>query len=237
METSTIDFEVEGAPFALHAATESPGARRPAVLVCHAWRGQTDDERGWAARLAALGYVGIAHDVYGKGVVGTTVAENQALMGPLVGDRERLGRRLLAGLEAARAHPWVDPARVAAIGFCFGGLCVLDLARRRAPLAGVVSFHGIFRPIEGVSGPIDAKVLVLTGYDDPMAKPAQMVALADELTAAGADFQVHAYGGTMHAFTNPAANDPAMGTVYSARAHRRATRAMEDFLAELFPPA
>ena len=155
-------------------------------------------------------------------------------MAPFMEDRALLLGRVQAALQALRRQPEVDPARVAGIGFCFGGLCMLDLARSGADLAGVVSFHGLLSPPPGAGNvPIQAKILVLHGYDDPMGPPEQMLALADELTRAGCDWQIHAYGGTMHAFTNPVVNDPAFGTVYKESAERRALASMKNFLAEL----
>jgi dienelactone hydrolase len=124
---------------------------------------------------------------------------------------------------------------VAAIGFCFGGLCVLDLARTGEDLAGIVSFHGLFgSPGNTAGNTIRAKILVCHGWDDPMATPDQVLGLAEELTGQGADWQMHAYGKTMHAFTNPEANDPGFGTVYSERADRRSWAAMTNFLNEIF---
>ncbi len=135
---------------------------------------------------------------------------------------------------AARSHPIVDADRIGAIGFCFGGLCVLDLARSAEPaVRGVVSFHGLLHPA-GLEPrkPVTAKVLILHGYDDPMAKPDQMLAVAQEFTEAGADWQIHAYGHTKHAFTNPKANDPQGGKQYNAASDRRSWKTMQDFLAE-----
>jgi dienelactone hydrolase len=219
-----------------HVAIPAGSGRLPAVLVCHAWAGQGEFERAKAERIAAeLGYVGAAIDVYGRGVFGRSVEENAALMQPWMKDRGALRRRLLAGVEAVAAHPRVDRGRLAAIGFCFGGLCVLDLARSGADLRGVVAFHGLFSPPTGLSvGPIRAKVLALHGHDDPMATPEQLLAFEREMSEHGADWEVHVYGGTVHAFTNPNAADPARGTVYSARADRRSWIAMKHFLEEIF---
>jgi dienelactone hydrolase len=231
--TEALTWSCDGQTFSGHAVWDGAGPR-PAVLVHHAWAGQGDVERQWAADLAALGYVGIAVDVYGGGRRGGTPDECRALMMPLVADRARLEQRLLAGVEAARGLPAVDRGQVAAIGFCFGGLCVLDLARSGADLRGVVAFHGLLHGRPQPSRAIAAKVLALHGFDDPMATPDALVAFGKEMTAAGADWQVHAYGGTVHAFTNPMANDPAGGTVYSPRAAGRARVAMAAFLAECF---
>lgn len=208
---------------------------RPAVAVAHTWGGRSDFEGGQARRLAALGYLGFAIDLYGGGRQGGSPEGNGALMQPLMKNRAALQRRIAAAIAALRTQREADPARVAAIGYCFGGLCVLDLARTGIDIRGVASFHGLFDPPGNTAGNrISAKVLCLHGYDDPMAKPETMVALAAELTAAGADWQIHAYGNTMHAFTRPDANDPARGIRYNSAAERRSWRALEDFLHEIF---
>lgn len=204
----------------------------PAVLVVHNWAGQSETDNAVARKLAGLGYVGIAIDVYGKGMRGAEGQDNGALMGPWTQDRAALRQRLLAAVDAAKAHPAVNAESLAVIGYCFGGLCALDVARA-APegVRAVASFHGIYgKPELGDQGPISAKVLVLHGWDDPMTPPDAMVGLAEELTAAGADWQVHAYGHTMHAFTNIHASSPP--TVYSEKADRRSWQALQDFLAE-----
>ena len=208
---------------------------RPGVLVSHAWGGRGDFEDGKADALAALGYAALALDLYGKGVRGNGPDTNAALMQPFLDDRAMLQRRMLASLATLRGQPEVDAERVAAIGFCFGGLCVLDLARSGEDLAGVVSFHGLLgAPGNTAGNSIRARVLALHGWDDPMATPDTVQALADEMSTMGADWQLHAYGNTMHAFTNPAANDRDMGTVYDAAADRRSWQAMQNFLDELF---
>ena len=208
---------------------------RPGVLVSHAWAGRGEFECQKARDLAAKGYVGFALDLYGKGVLGGGPEENAGLMKPFLDDRAMLKRRMAQVIELVSGLDQVDSSKVAAMGFCFGGLCVLDLARSGADLRGVVSFHGLFNPPADVEAvPIKAKVLALHGWDDPMVPPDQVVALAKELTDAGADWQIHGYGQTMHAFTNPAANSPEMGTVYQADADRRSHQALWNFLDELF---
>jgi dienelactone hydrolase len=208
----------------------------PGVLVAHDWAGLLQPTRDRAVQLAELGYVGFALDVYGKGRRGTPGADNSALMNPLVGDRALLRRRLLAAAAALRAHEAADASRIAAIGFCFGGLCVLDLARANTEaLKGVVCFHGIYAPPGlGEQAPIQAKVLVCHGWEDPYTPPPAMQGLAVELTEAKADWQVHAYGHTMHAFTNVMANAPEAGLKYDAAAERRSFASMKDFLEEVF---
>jgi dienelactone hydrolase len=130
--------------------------------------------------------------------------------------------------------PWVDDSRIAAIGFCFGGLCSLDLARAGADLKGVVSFHGLLGALDDNSHPIKAKILALHGHDDPMVPVEQVIAFEKEMTKAGADWQLHTFGNTQHAFTNPLANNPDFGTVYQPEADKRSWILMENFLAEIF---
>lgn len=206
----------------------------PAVLIAPTIRGPSDLERQVAARLAALGYVAAVIDVYGADKRDMAPEEARAQMNALLADRALLRERLMAALDFVRGLGGVDQSRVAAIGYCFGGLCVLDIARTgTADVAGVVSFHGIFaRPNLGSQPPIRARVLVLHGWDDPLAKPDEVLGLAEELTAAGADWQIHGYGGVGHAFTNPSANAP--GLAYHADADRRSFASMQAFLAELF---
>jgi dienelactone hydrolase len=209
--------------------------RRPAVLINHAWGGRDEFVANKAIKLAELGYVGFALDMYGKGILGSGPEENAKLMQPFMDDRAMLQKRIGAALAALKLLPWVDDKKCAAIGFCFGGLCVLDLARTGTDIKGVVSFHGLLHPPGNVKGiPIKAKVLALHGHDDPMAPPEQALAFQQEMTRAGADWQMHVYGNTMHAFTNPVANNPSFGTVYQADADRRSWIAMKNFLEEIF---
>ena len=211
-----------------------PGPR-PGVLISHTIAGRGPLEESKAERLAEEGYAAFALDLYGKGVRGATLEENRALMDAQLADRTAMQHRLLVSLNRMRAQEEVDAGRCAAIGFCFGGLCVLDIARTGEDLAGVVSFHGLFgAPGNTAENRIRARVLVLHGWDDPMATPDALNALAAEMSTMGADWQLHAYGNTMHAFTNPAASDVERGTVYDAVADRRSWQAMTNFFDELF---
>ena len=234
--TREFHYDVDGDTFAgLLAWDDARAGPLPGVMVCHAWGGRSDFEDDKARALAELGYVGFAADVYGKGRRGTTRDENAALLNEMLDDRERLQRRLLGSLDAMAEQAGVDAAQRAAIGFCFGGLCVLDIARTGADVAGVASFHGLFAPAPNIEAPkVSTRVLALHGWDDPMATPDSVLGFATEMTKAGADWQLHAYGSTMHAFTNPAAADPDFGTVYDAAADRRSWQALRGFLAELF---
>lgn len=213
-------------------ARAEPG---PTVLLCHEWSGLNRGMRLIADRIAEIGYTCFAIDVYGKGVRGDETGDNSHLMGPLLADRRMLRTRLLAGLRAALGHPGVDPGRVAAMGYCFGGLCALDLARAAPPeLRAAVSIHGVLAPPRiGPQASIPASVLVLHGWEDPMAPPADVLALATELTEAAADWQLHAYGHALHAFTFEGADMPERGIAYNAAADRRSWNAVQGFLAEV----
>lgn len=214
-------------------ANESLPGLLPAVLISHAWGGRDEFVERKARRLAYHGYATFCLDNYGKGKRGNTPEECQALMMPLMSDRAALRRRLHAGLAAVRSIPLVDARRVAIMGFCFGGLCALDLARSGADIRGAVSFHGLLKP-SGLTEPkIKARVLMLHGYDDPLAPPDDVLAIAEELSLAGADWQLHAYGNTVHAFTNPKADNRAGGMQYDESADRRSWHALEEFLGEV----
>jgi dienelactone hydrolase len=239
IKSRLIEYQDGGTTLEAHMAwDDEQGGPRPGVLVSHAWAGRSDFEIGKAERLAGMGYVGFALDLYGKGVLGNSPEENSALMQPLLDDRETLQRRMQLALQQLRSQEEVAGDKVAAMGFCFGGLCVLDLARTGADIAGVVAFHGLFgAPGNTAGNKISSKVLALHGWDDPMATPEQVVALADELSGMEADWQIHAFGNTMHAFTNPQADDPANGLQYSPVAERRSLAALDSFLDELFGDA
>lgn len=206
----------------------------PIILIAHDWSGRNAFAEDKAALLASMGYIGFAIDLYGEGRTGQTNEEKSALMQPLVQDRGLLKSRLRAAYEAAKQLGRGDAGAIGAIGFCFGGLSVLDLARTGAPLKGVVSFHGLLNAPDLPKEKIKAKILALHGYNDPMAKPDQLIAFSDEMTAAGADWQVHVYGNTVHAFMNPLANDEALGLVYNPTTAARAWTAMRDFFKEIF---
>lgn len=236
VKTRLVEYSHDGKIFeGLLALDDAKTGKRPAVLIAHAWAGRGAVEEDWAKRLAALGFAGLAIDLYGKGVFGKSTAECQALMNPLAGDRPYLQERLLNVIEVAKKIPEIDATKIAIMGFCFGGLCALDVARTGADVKGAASFHGLFSAPGNTAGKkIKAKVIAFHGWDDPMVKPDAVKAFGEEMTAAGADWQIHAYGGVMHAFTNPAANDPAFGTVYNKRAAERSWNSLKLFLEECF---
>jgi dienelactone hydrolase len=209
---------------------------RPGVLIVHQWMGVSANERMRAEQLAALGYVALAADVYGKGARPTNQQEAGALAGQYKSDRALLRSRVAAGLAELKRQPLVDGRRTAAIGYCFGGTAVLELARSGAEVAGVVSFHGgLDSPIPADGGKIRARVLVLHGADDPWVPAADIAAFQQELRAGGVDWQMIYYSGAVHSFTQKeAGSDNSRGAAYNASADRRSWRAMRDFFAEIF---
>lgn len=228
--TRTIDYEQGGQTYEGFLAMPE-GTPKGVVIVAHAWGGQSAFEQGKAEWLAEHGYAGFAIDVYGKGKRGETNEECQSLMEPLASNRAELQSRLEYALSVAKTEAGTDKA--AAIGFCFGGLSVLDMARTNMGVEGVVSFHGLFGAPGNTADKIKPKVLALHGWDDPMATPDDVMAFSKEMSAAKADWQLHAYGATLHAFTNPDAQNPDFGTQYDVAADRRSFAACADFLAEV----
>lgn len=208
----------------------------PAVLIFPTVMGVTDLERGFARKLNALDYGAMVADLFGKQFHGAPRDTMFGEMNRLKEDRSALRRRVIALLDAMVAQAGVDRGRVAAIGFCFGGLCALDLARSGADIAGVASFHGLLDPPGLDPVPVKAKVVAFHGWDDPMVRPDAVVALGKEMTDAGSDWQVHAYGHVGHGFTNPNARADIgiEGVEYDATAARRSWASLELFLAELF---
>lgn len=239
IKRETVVYGGPGGPFeGVLAWEDEVETRRPGVLVVPNILGQKEADNVKAEELAKLGYVAFACDLFGQGRRKVRESANQAeYMDELNADRALLRERLAASLAVLGGDARVDPDKVAAIGFCFGGKCVLDMARAGLGVAGVVSFHGLYdRPDYATQAPMAAKVLVCHGWDDPLAPPETAVALGQELTAAGADWQVHAYGGAGHAFTDVAmkGREPRPGITYEEKADRRSWAAMRGFLAELF---
>jgi len=216
--------------------TEGAG-RRPAVLVFHEGLGLGDFAMDRARRLAGLGYVAFAADMFGDRRQAHDMEEARALLGPLRGDPAALRRRARAALAGLSALPEVDTGRLAAIGFCFGGSVVLELARDGADLKAVVSFHGVLTTKSPASeGQVKAAVLVLTGADDPLAPPDQLLGFADEMRSAKArDWQIEIFGNALHGFTNPSADGSIMrAALHDPRADRRAWASMRRLLEEVF---
>ena len=206
----------------------------PLVLVVHTWAGRDDFVEKKAIELAEEGYVAMAVDMYGEAKVGTSTEENQSLMTPLIEDRDKLKAIIKSAVEAGKKIDGVDSSKVAAIGYCFGGLVVLDLARSGTDISGVVSFHGLLMSSDISTDGIQAKVLVLHGERDPMVPLSMVDDFQKEMTEAEADWQLHSYGNAYHAFTNKEANDPNLGTQYNENADKRSWQSMMNFFAEIF---
>jgi dienelactone hydrolase len=208
---------------------------RPVVLVFHGMEGRSDVQVDFARRLTEWGYLGFAADLFGVDATAGGLDRCGEAMRAYLDDRAALRDRLLHVLTVARSLPGVDQSRIATIGFCFGGLCALDLARTGTDVRGVASFHGVLTPPpDPPAGEITSKVIVFHGWDDPFAPPADVVGLARELTERAADWQLHAYGHTMHSFMAPTATNPAAGIQYNEASARRAWTALRAFLTEAF---
>jgi dienelactone hydrolase len=209
---------------------------RPAVLVCPEWWGLTDYPRHRADQLAKMGYVAFVADIYGKGVTTDDPKQAGEWATPFVTDRKMMRRRASAALDTLLDQKYVDKSRVAAIGYCFGGTCALELAREGAPLAGVVSFHGnLSRTADEGPDKITAKILICHGAADPMVPPQMLAAFEAEMIEVKANYQINIYCNAMHAFTNPAADShhiPGIG--YNEQADKRSWAAMKDFFEEIF---
>ena len=216
------------------AYDDSFQGKRPGILVAHEWYGHNRYVRRRAEELARLGYVAFALDMYGKGVLAKDAKEAAALAGIYKSDSKLMRARAAAGLDVLRKRPEVDTARLAAIGYCFGGTTVLELARSGADLKAVVSFHGgLDTPTPGDARNIKGKVLAMQGGDDPFVPAKQVEAFEDEMRKGGVDWQFITYGGAVHSFTNPdSGNDNSKGAAYNERADRRSWQAMKDFFEE-----
>lgn len=209
---------------------------RPGVLVIHDWTGLQDYTKGRAKQLAELGYTAFAADIYGKGIRPTDPAECAAQAGIYKKDLTLLRRRVTLGLDQLKAQPGVDDTRLGAIGYCFGGTTVLELARSGAKVQGVVSFHGgLGTVLPAEADKIPARVLVCHGADDPFVKPDEVAAFKAEMEKAKANLKFISYPGAVHSFTKPAAgNDPTKGQAYNETADKESWVAMKEFFGEAF---
>ena len=233
MTRRDIPHSFSGEELAHVLVADGSGTARPAVVIVPTVMGVSDLELGFAERLVGLGYTALVADLFGIAFRGAARDTMFGEMNRLLADRAALRDRLVEVLDLAKEADEVDAARVAVIGYCFGGLCALDLARSGADFRAAASFHGLFTPPGLAPNPIRAKVVAYHGWDDPMVPPADVVALGQELTAAGCDWQIHAYGHVAHGFTNPnAAALQVDGVAYNALAAERSWASLEDFLAE-----
>jgi dienelactone hydrolase len=226
------DTELSGF-FAWDAAAKG---RRPGVLVVHEWWGHNQHARNQAIRLAKAGYVGFALDMYGKGKLATHPEDAQAFAAEATKDPQLVKARFLAALDVLKRDPHVDPAKIAAIGYCFGGGIALAMARQGVDLAAVVTFHGALATQQPAApGAVKARLLILTGADDPMIGPPQVEAFEKEMTAAGAKFEVVSEPHAKHSFTNPDADKVGMAALaYNAEADKDSWARAMKMLAEVF---
>lgn len=233
-----VTYESDGVELeGFHAFDDSIEGKRPGILIIHQWTGLTDYEKMRARMLAGLGYNVFAADVYGVGVR-PKPPESGEVSGKYKSDRKLFRSRMLAGLEVLKKDERTDTDRIAAIGYCFGGTGVLEIARAGTDISGVVSFHGGLGAAEGMKaeeGNIPAKVLVLHGAVDPYVPPEEVEAFKNEMTEAKADWHLVMFGGAVHAFTQKmAGDDPSKGAAYDAKADERSWAHMKQFFAEIF---
>jgi dienelactone hydrolase len=237
LHTQTVEYKQGDTALEGYLAYDDTSAvKRPGVLIVHDWMGVGPFVKGRADELARMGYVAFAADIYGKDVRPKNSKEAGEQAGKYKGDRALLRARVLAALDVLHRQRNVDPNRIAAIGYCFGGTTVLELARSGAEITGVVSFHGgLDTPTPADAKNIKCKVLALHGADDPFVPPPQVAAFEDEMRMAGVDWQLVIYSGAVHAFTIPqAGNDNSKGAAYNERADKRSWIAMKQFFAEIF---
>lgn len=225
-----VVYTIEQQPYeGYYAINEGLGEKQPVVIVIHDWNGIGEYEKRRVEMLAEQGYAAFAIDLYGQGVRPETTEESQAESSKLYNDRATMRQRLFAGVQEARNLPNIDPTRVVAIGYCFGGASVLELARAGAEIEGFVSFHGgLETPENQTYEQIQAPVLILHGSDDPIAPIEQVSDLAQAMTEAEVDFQIQLYGGVRHSFTLWGAKGDA--AQYDATADLASWEALQEFL-------
>ncbi len=237
LQTSAVEYTDKGTALEGYMAEKTDlHGKRPGVLVVPDWMGVSDSYKRIADKLANMGYVSLVADIYGKGVRPANNQEAAAEATKYKADRKLLRERVLAALSELEKNPDVDPNRIAAIGYCFGGTTVLELARSGAPVLGVVSFHGgLDSPSPEDGKKIRAKVLVLHGADDPVSKPKDIAEFQEELRKGGVDWQMIYYGDAVHSFTQQkAGTNKSTGNAYNEKADRRSWEAMKQFFREIF---
>ena len=234
--TQSVEYKQGDTTLAGYLAyDDAVSGQRPGVLVVHQWLGLTDYEKHRAEQLAALGYVAFCADIYGKDVRPKNVSEAGAEAAKYKSDRQLLRARVTAGLDELKKNKLVDAKRIVAIGYCFGGTTVIELALSGADIAGVVSFHGgLDAPNPADAKNIKCKVLALAGADDPFQNSSDLAAFESELRDAKVDWQITFYGGAVHAFTQPNPGFVNAGAKYNEKADHRSWQAMKDFFAEIF---
>ena len=234
--TKTIEYkQAEAILEGYLSYDDSFTGKRPGILVVHEWKGLNDYAKMRADMLAKLGYVAFAADIYGKGIRPQSAEQAGAEAGKYKGDRPLLRQRVLAGLEELKSQGNVDGSKLAAIGYCFGGTTVLELARSGTDIKGVVSYHGgLSSPMPADAKNIKARVLVLHGADDPFVSANEVAAFEKEMTDAQVNYQLIKYPGAVHGFTNPANTGELKGALYNKEADEKSWDQMRRFLNEIF---
>ncbi|MGZ3533953.1 MAG: dienelactone hydrolase family protein [Thermodesulfobacteriota bacterium] len=236
----TVDYSAQGVVMKGYLAyDESITGKRPGVLVVHEWWGLNDYARRRARMLAELGYIALAVDMYGGGKVATNPDDASKLSSEVMKNFDVAKTRFIAAMDYLKQQPNVDPARIAAIGYCFGGSVVLSMAAQGVDLKGVVSFHGSLGAVKAAQpGSVKAKILVLNGGADTFITPAQIETFKQEMKAAGAELQFISYPGALHSFTNPEATELGkkfnMSVAYNAKADNESWNEMKEFLRTIF---
>lgn len=240
MTGKSVSYQVGGKSFVGYFAAPK-GKAKAGILIAHTWRGVDDLMKQKAHDLADLGYAAFAADVYGDGYVPITDEEATNCMLPLFIDRAELRKRIVGSYETLKHQEGVPHNNLGAIGFCFGGLTVIELLRSGVDIKGIVSFHGVLgfklgdnQAVPAKAKPLKGAALILHGNDDPLVSDQDITDIKKEFTYAKIDWQFHIYGNTMHAFTNPAADAPESGLVFNAKANKRSWVSMNNFFAELF---
>ena len=238
MVVKPISYTVDKTVFAGHLVYDDASkALRPGLVMVPNWMGETESAVDKAKTIASTDYVILVADMYGEGARPKNAEEASAQVGKLYADRAVLRARIneaVATLRAQAGKAPLLPGKIAAIGFCFGGTTILELARSGADVAGVVSFHGgLSTSMPAAANAVKAPILVLNGADDRGTSLEDIGKFNDEMNAAGADWQFVNFSGAVHCFAEADANSPP-GCVYNARAAKRAYRMMRDFLAERF---
>lgn len=243
MKQETEFYKIDNQTFKGHwAFPEGEAHKRPAIIIAHAWMGQDHFARHKAEELAKLGYIGFAADVYGEGKTATNAEEAEKLMLPLFENRALLQKRIRGAFDVVRKHPEVDSENIGGIGFCFGGLTIIELLKSGADIKGAVSFHGVLgtemKSVKAKTVPIaqgiKGSLLVLHGHEDPLVSAQDIANFQKEFTEAKVDWQMNIYSHTSHAFTNPEAHDHQHGLIYQPRSSERAWWAMIHFFSERF---
>lgn len=237
IKTETVEYKDGDVTLKGFIAYKGSGsAKLPAVLIVHEWWGLNDYPKLRAKQLAELGYFAFAVDMYGDGKIAASPDEAGKLAGAVRGDISKLRARINSAFEYVRKDKRVDPSKIAAIGYCFGGGVVLELARSGDDVKGVVCFHGgVATPNPSETKNVKAKILICQGGDDKFVPEKDLKSFQDEMNGLKVDWQINIYSGAVHSFTNPkSGNNPSSGAAYNEKADKRSFEAMREFLIEVF---